>query len=95
MKRILFVAAAGAAALLSACATPETTAAATQQATVGPDGEPLICRRIKETGTRFSEKVCKTADAWESFDKYTNGNAKESTDRMQRLNTGGATSAGG
>lgn len=93
MKRILGLAALGLAAVTTACATsPSTTQTA---ANVGPDGEPLVCRSMQITGTRFPQKECKTAEAWEQYDAYTNGNAKESTDKFQRLNTGAATQAGG
>ncbi|KJS24386.1 MAG: hypothetical protein VR75_15365 [Hyphomonadaceae bacterium BRH_c29] len=92
MKRFLCISAIGLAALASACASPTTQTAA---ANVGPNGEPLICRSIKETGTRFAKKECKTAEAWVQFDAYTNGNAKESTDKFQRLQSGAATNAGG
>ena len=50
---------------------------------------------MKVTGTRFAEKTCKTAEAWAAYDKYTNENAKESTDKIQRVNSGAATNAGG
>lgn len=94
MKRFLYISAIGLAALVSACASPTTTTQ-TAAANVGPNGEPLICRSIKETGTRFAKKDCKTAEAWVQFDAYTNGNAKESTDKFQRLQSGAATNAGG
>ncbi|HRX75161.1 MAG TPA: hypothetical protein P5341_13720 [Hyphomonas sp.] len=94
MKIVFCFAAASLAVLVSACTTPATTAEA-PAAKVTADGEPVICRSIKETGTRFAKKECKTAAAWAEYDAYTNGNAKESTDKFQRLNTGGATQAGG
>lgn len=84
--------AAGLAAALAACTTP---AAGTEvaAAAVGPDGEPLVCRKLKVTGTRFPQKDCRTAEAWEQYDAYTNSNARESTDNFQRLNTGCSTQA--
>lgn len=94
MKRIVFVAAAaGLAALVSACATPPEGSQVASN--VGADGEPLVCRSMKVTGTRFAEKQCKTAEAWKQYDDYTNENAKESTDKFQRVNSGAATNAGG
>jgi hypothetical protein len=93
MKRILCISAIGVAALVSACASPAATTQ-TAAANVGPDGEPLVCRKMLVTGTRFPQKECKTAEAWEQYDAYTNGNAKESTDGFQRLNTGSSTQAG-
>lgn len=94
MKRISILAAAGLAALATACASAPG-ATQTAAANVGPDGEPLVCRSIKVTGTRFAQKECKTAEAWEQYDAYTNDNAKESTDKFQRLQSGAATNAGG
>jgi hypothetical protein len=94
MKRILCISAIGVAALVSACSTPAATTQ-TAAANVGPNGEPLVCRSMKVTGTRFAQRECKTADAWKEYDAYTNQNAKESTDKFQRLNTGSATQAGG
>ena len=93
MKRILCIVA-GMATLVTACAAaPAGTQ--TTAANVGPDGEPLVCRSIKVTGTRFPQKECKTAAAWEEYDAYTNSNARESTDKIQRVNSGGATNSGG
>lgn len=80
------------AAALAACTTP-VAGTGVAAANVGPDGEPLVCRKLKVTGTRFPQKECKTAEAWEQYDAYTNSNAKESTDRLQRLNTGCSTQA--
>lgn len=94
MKRLFSLSALGLAALATACATP-AAGNQTVAANVGPDGEPLVCRSIEVTGTRFPQKECKTAEAWEQFDAYTKENAKESTDKFQRLNTGAATNAGG
>jgi hypothetical protein len=48
---------------------------------------------MKVTGTRFAKRECKTVAAWVEYDTYTNQNAKEATDKFQRLNTGGSVSA--
>jgi hypothetical protein len=93
MKRIVFVAAAGLAALVSACATPPEGSQVASN--VSADGEQLVCRSMKVTGTRFAERECKTAEAWKQYDAYTNENAKEATDKIQRVNSGAATNAGG
>ncbi|WP_430402958.1 hypothetical protein [Hyphomonas sp.] len=53
--------------------------------------EDIVCRSMKVTGTRFAKRECKTVSAWVEYDKYTNQNAKESTDNFQRLNTGCST----
>ena len=93
MKTILCIAAVGLAALVTACASaPAGTQTA---ANAGPNGEPLVCRSIQVTGTRFPERTCKTAEVWEQYDAYTKENAKESTDKIQRTNSGAATNAGG
>ncbi|MFH1518604.1 MAG: hypothetical protein ABIH17_12085 [Pseudomonadota bacterium] len=51
-------------------------------------GSEIVCRSMKVTGTRFAKRECKTAAAWVEYDKYTNQNAKEATDKIQRLSTG-------
>lgn len=93
--RFSILVAAGFAAVVTACTTPATGDTEQVAANVGPDGEPLICRSMKVTGTRFADKTCKTAEAWEQWDAYTNSNAKEQTDKFQRLNSGCATQANG
>lgn len=93
MKALLGISAIALATLATACASaPGTTQAA---ANLGPNGEPLVCRKMQVTGTRFPERTCKTAAAWEEYDAYTKSNAKESTDKFQRLQSGAATNAGG
>ena len=56
-------------------ANQEDASAETHAAGEGVDGEESkeadkeerkICKRIKEMGTRFSTKVCMTADEWEA-----------------------------
>ena len=96
MKSVYALAAAAAAALLAACASaPADGTTQLAASNVGPDGEPLVCRYLKVTGTRFPQKECKTAEAWKQYDEYTKQNAKESTDKYQRLQSGAATNAGG
>jgi ABC-type Fe3+-hydroxamate transport system substrate-binding protein len=53
----------------------------------------VICRSVKVTGSRFAKRECKTADAWRQFDAYTNQNAREATDKIQRVGTGSAANA--
>jgi hypothetical protein len=62
---------------------------------VTAEGEDVICRSIPVTGTRFPQRICKTQAAWDAFDDYTNDNAKEQTDKFQRLNSGCSTQAQG
>ncbi len=87
-----------AATLLAACATPVAPEAAAPQqlADAGTTASPdAVCRKIEVTGTRFPKKECRTADEWREFDKATADSAKEQTDKIQRLNSGGASQAGG
>lgn len=93
MKPVILLAAAGMAVLVSACASAPAGSAGA--ANVAADGEPLVCRSIAVTGTRFPLKECKTAEAWAAYDDYTKDNAKESTDKFQRIQSGAATNAGG
>jgi len=76
------VAAADEAATLAAAGTTEAAAADTD----------IVCRSMKVTGTRFAKRECKTVTAWNEYDTYTNQNAKEATEKFQRLNTGGSVS---
>jgi len=94
MKLITLTAVAGLAALVSACATPAADGSA-GSANVAGNGEKLVCRSIEITGTRFPQKECKTAEAWAQYDAYTKENAKESTDKFQRTQSGASTNSGG
>lgn len=89
--------------LLAACqsgqvapASPEAAAApqAAVQGASAADAD-VVCRTMKVTGSRFAKRECKTPEVWAQYDAYTNQNAKESTDRLQRLNTGCSTQAEG
>lgn len=91
--------------LLAACqsapgapTSPEAAAAPQAQAAVqvaSAEGADVVCRTMKVTGSRFAKRECKTPEVWAQYDAYTNQNAKESTDRLQRLNTGCSTQAEG
>lgn len=67
---------------------------ASMQGQTAPDGTPIRCRAMDMIGTRFAQKECKSAKAWEEFDKLMADNAREQTDKIQRAGSGGATSAG-
>ncbi|KJS24387.1 MAG: hypothetical protein VR75_15370 [Hyphomonadaceae bacterium BRH_c29] len=82
------------AGFLAACSSA-STGAQSVALNIGQDGEPIVCRKMWVTGTRFPLKECKTEEAWTAYDEYTNANAKESTDKYQRLNTGCSTQAQG
>jgi hypothetical protein len=79
--------------IVAAPAVAETEAAdaepvSTEGVEVASTDVDVICRSVKVTGSRFAKRECKTADAWKQFDAYTNQNAREATDKIQRLNTG-------
>lgn len=66
-------------------------ATAALEGQIAPDGSIVKCRSMKVTGSRFPVKDCKSEKAWEEFDKLMAENAKNSTDKLQRLNTGCST----
>ncbi|WP_340692362.1 hypothetical protein [Hyphomonas sp.] len=74
-----------------ATAAPE----ATQNVQVADAEDDISCRSMKETGTRFIKRECKTITAWKQYDAYTKQNAKEATDGFQRLRSGCSTQAQG
>ncbi|MEZ5947511.1 MAG: hypothetical protein R3C13_05575 [Hyphomonas sp.] len=74
MKFASVFAAAALAALVSACASaPAETA---------DNGEQLVCRSIKVTGTRFPEKDCRTVQAWDQFDDEAESNADDIAEKL-------------
>jgi hypothetical protein len=86
------------AVLLSACAAaPVQTASnsdkitSAMQGQTASDGSIIRCRSIKEIGTHFATKECKSETTWAEFDKMMALNAKEQTDKFQRLNSGCST----
>ena len=87
-----------AAPIVAAPAVAETDAAdaepvSTEGVEVASTDVDVICRSIKVTGSRFAKRECKTADAWKKFDAYTNQNAREATDKIQRVGSGSAANA--
>lgn len=81
-------------ALLAACATPaaSTGAAATLRAgEIAPDGSVVSCRNVAVTGSRFPIRECKSEQAWAEFDAVMAENAKNETDKFQRVRTGCST----
>lgn len=89
-----------AAAFLGACAanpSGATALASADKITAGmegqtaPDGTVIKCRSMQVTGSRFPVKECKSGAAWEEFDTLMASNAKNETDKFQRLNTGCST----
>jgi hypothetical protein len=86
--KLITLFAGGVAALLSACASAPVQITAAMQGQTAKDGSIISCRSILQTGTRFPVKECKSEKTWEEFDKMVALNAKEQTDKFQRLNSG-------
>ncbi|ABI76349.1 putative lipoprotein [Hyphomonas neptunium ATCC 15444] len=75
---------------MTALASADTITAGMEGETA-PDGTVIKCRSIQVTGSRFPVKECKSEAAWENFDQQMASNAKNETDKFQRLNTGCST----
>jgi hypothetical protein len=69
-------------------ATPAGSPDAAESVQLAEGGEDVICRNMKVTGSRFAKRECKTGEAWKKFDAYTNQNAREAADKIQRVGTG-------
>lgn len=90
------------AAALSGCASNSTAdadaaAAGEQVAAAGSEPE-LVCERIKTTGTRFTEKVCMTAEQWEAKRAAMQEGGSNTTREWQRrgkMANDGGTNIGG
>jgi hypothetical protein len=56
-----------AATMIAACASsPETTPSGYgTSAAIEGDPDRMVCRRVKETGSRLSSRTCKSAREWE------------------------------
>ena len=75
---------------LSACAT--TTGGATYQAEqdagrvtgINEDGERVRCERVRETGSRFTQRVCHTEHEWELIEENARQAAQDSQARYPR-----------
>lgn len=52
------------------------------EATVDPK-DRMVCKRTQRTGTRFYDKICKTAGQWEAIAEQHRRNASEMIDRPQ------------
>jgi len=62
-------------------AQTEDAAAGQTQATGGGGDEPkLICKEVVKTGTRFSETVCATQEAWDGASEF----GQKATEDIQR-----------
>ncbi|MBY9065984.1 hypothetical protein K1X12_03690 [Hyphomonas sp. WL0036] len=64
---------------------------ASMEGQTAPDGSIVKCRSMQVTGSRFPAKDCKSELAWKEFDRLMAENAKNETDKFQRLNTGCST----
>lgn len=47
------------------------------------DGQKIICKERRKTGTRFTSKTCRTAAQWDKMAEEHRANAKEMIDRPQ------------
>lgn len=43
----------------------------------------MVCKRTQRTGTRFFDKICKTAAQWDAISEEHRRNLKETVDRPQ------------
>ena len=76
--------------LVAACATTTDTGdtsyrQAREEGTVtgvNEDGERVRCERIRETGSRFTERVCRTEREWELIEENARRAAQDSHDRI-------------
>ncbi|MBI1234950.1 MAG: hypothetical protein GC208_10655 [Alphaproteobacteria bacterium] len=75
---------------LSACATTtgDTTYQAEQDAGrvtgINEDGERVRCERVRETGSRFTQRVCHTEHEWELIEENARQAAQDSQARYPR-----------
>ena len=75
--------------LLAACATTSDGGNTVQReareegtvAGVNEDGERVRCERIRETGSRFTERVCRTERDWELIEENARQAAQDSHGR--------------
>lgn len=80
------------AAAVCACATTsEDGPSAYQQARdegtvtgINEDGDRVRCERIRQTGSRFTERVCRTESEWERIEDAARQAAQDSQDRWPR-----------
>lgn len=86
-----------AAALLVGCAVGDSGASAVAGAApltaamegqTAPDGTAIQCRSMQVTGSRFPVRECKSEKAWQEFDNQMAENAKNETDKFQRVRSG-------
>ena len=78
--------------LLTACAT--TTGAADNSYVqareagtvtgINEDGERVRCERVRETGSRFTQRICHTEREWEQIEENARQAAEDSQGRFPR-----------
>lgn len=79
-----------AAALCAACATTSDYTARQRDLAearvtgINEDGERVRCERIRETGSRFTERVCRTEREWELIEENARQVAEDSHNRWPR-----------
>ena len=99
MKYLLVVAALA----LGACSTTSgSTNAARDRAAdegsvsgVNADGERIRCEYIRQTGTRFRERVCRTEEEWSRIEENTDQIINDSQGRIAPDNGPGVGGVGG
>lgn len=70
--------------MTAACATTDAEKASMQAVADGSD--PVICRKVHQTGTRFGTRVCKSESTWAQIDQQ----AAEGANEMQSAVARGA-----
>ncbi|MEN0653913.1 MULTISPECIES: hypothetical protein [Hyphobacterium] len=88
MKRVSIIAALA----LTACATTAEQSTSAYQAAreegrvtgINEDGERVRCERIRETGSRFTERVCRTEREWELIEENARQASTDSQNRWPR-----------
>ncbi len=81
MRRIHLLALSVATSLLPASAV-FAFAPSEDVAAVNPK-DRMVCKRTQRTGTRFYDKICKTAGQWDAISEEHRRNLKETVDRPQ------------
>ena len=98
MKYLLVVAALA----LGACSTTSGDTAARDRAAeertvsgVNENGERIRCEYIRQTGTRFRERVCRTEEEWSRIEENTDQILRDGQGRMSPDNGPGVGGVGG
>ena len=63
--------------------TADNTQTAQSGDVAAGDPDELICKKIRQTGTRFKEQICATRAEWERSEDY----AQDATEKIKRRPT--------